>query len=503
MGSFAFVPGGLGGLLFDQRFGLVPYAPVMAIAFAGLGAMVLRHDFRRVALELLFILTPYLLTVTHFAMWWGGFSAPARFFAPVLPLFAAPAAAAWTFSTRRATRVVAVMTLVMTAFASAVVVVIDRGRLALNTRDVPSLWLGWLGRLADLTSAAPSWARTTDVPLFRAIAIWVGVAAAGYLFLRAIDGRTARRRPAALPTIAVATAIAGVMLASTLVWAVQGSTGRASFPSQLQLLQSLSRERRMVALEVAPPRLVRLADLMPTLRIELTRPLPEGRAGRETAVLFALSSVPAGRYRVSPVSDDPRGWLMVGIAQDPRDPFAVHTVRVNGGPIELGLPVSLASLVIRGDEDAWRTVRGLIVEPLEVTPAAESLTDEMARRAVRYDPAVVYFLDDRSFPEPQAFWVGGSRDSSVVIQPVPTRRVVVLALRNAPVENRVTLESRGWEKVMTMAAGEEQRIEIPVAPGADAVPLRITASSGFRPSEVDTGSRDQRFLGVWIKVERD
>ncbi len=136
-------------------------------------------------------------------------------------------------------------------------------------------------------------------------------------------------------------------------------------------------------------------------------------------------------------------------------------------------------------------------------PRRESLTTEIARRAVRYDAAFVYFLDTRSFPEPQAFWVGGSRDSSVVIQPVPIRRVVVLTLRNAPVENRVTLESRGWEKVMTMAAGEEQRIEIPVAPGADAVPLRITSSSGFRPSEVDTGSRDQRFLGVWVKVERD
>jgi hypothetical protein len=97
--------------------------------------------------------------------------------------------------------------------------------------------------------------------------------------------------------------------------------------------------------------------------------------------------------------------------------------------------------------------------------------------------------------------VGGSRDSSVVVQPVPARRTLVLTLRNAPVENRITLESRGWEKVLTMAAGEEQRIEIPMAPGAEAVPLRITASSGFRPSEVDAGSRDERFLGVWVKVE--
>ena len=239
------------------------------------------------------------------------------------------------------------------------------------------------------------------------------------------------------------------------------------------------------------------------LRIELSRVVSQRRAGRETAPLFALPAVPAGRYRLRAVSDDPRGWLMVGIAHDPRDPFALQTVPVSADPVDLRVPVPVRALVIRGDEDAWRTVRGLIIEPLEVTPAAQRVTAEIARRAVRYEPAFVYFLDDRSFPEPQAFWVGGSRDSTVVVQPVPARRALVLTLRNAPVENRITLESRGWEKVLTMAAGEEQRIGIPMAPGAEAVPLRITASSGFRPSEVDAGSRDERFLGVWVKVEGD
>jgi hypothetical protein len=183
-GSFAFVPGGLGGLLFDQRFGLVTYAPVVAVAFAGLVAMFFRRPFRRLALELGFVITPYLLMVTHFAMWWGGFSPPARFFAPVLPLFAVPAAVAWTLATRRVTRVLAAISLVLTAFASVIVVFVYRGRLAFNTRDVPSLWLEWLGRLADLTTAAPGWARDTDLPLFRAIAIWIAVAVAGVLVKR-------------------------------------------------------------------------------------------------------------------------------------------------------------------------------------------------------------------------------------------------------------------------------------------------------------------------------
>jgi hypothetical protein len=420
----------------------------------------------------------------------------------VLLLFAIPAAVAWTLATRRVTRVLAGISLVLTAFASVIVVFVYRGRLAFNTRDVPSLWLEWLGRLADLTTAAPGWARDTDLPLFRAIGIWIAVAVAGILLLRLLERRLGRGR--ALPTVAVAIVALGVMAASTGVWAVQATNGRTASPSQLALLETASTTRKAIALQLNQWARLPLSDVPGRLRIELSRAPTERRAGRETAPLFALPAIPAGRYRLSAVSDDPRGWLMVGIARDPRDPFALQTVPLTSGPIDLRVPVSVRSLVIRGDEDAWRTVRGLVIEPLEVTPAGQRFTNEIARRAVRYEPAFVYFMDDRSFPEPQAFWVGGSRDSTVVVQPVPTvptKRSVVLTLRNAPVENRVTLESRGWQKAMTMAAGEEQRIEIPMAPGAEALPLRITASSGFRPSEVDAGSRDERFLGVWVKVE--
>ena len=50
-----------------------------------------------------------------------------------------------------------------------------------------------------------------------------------------------------------------------------------------------------------------------------------------------------------------------------------------------------------------------------------------------------------------------------------------------------------------MAPGEEQRVQVPVDAGQGASLLRIEASSGFRPSEREPASRDQRFLGVWVK----
>jgi hypothetical protein len=44
--------------------------------------------------------------------------------------------------------------------------------------------------------------------------------------------------------------------------------------------------------------------------------------------------------------------------------------------------------------------------------------------------------------------------------------------------------------------GEERRLTIPVAPGRRAVLVRFQTATGFRPSEVEPGKLDQRFLGV-------
>jgi hypothetical protein len=503
IGSFSFVPGGLGGLFFDQRFGLITYAPVMAVALAGLVMMLWRREHRRLGLELLFVVLPYLTLVTHFAMWWGGWSPPARFFAAVLPLFAIPAAAAWTFAERAASRTVTVISLVLTALASATVVGVDRGRLAFNTRDTPSLWFEWLGRLADIPAAAPSWARDTDLPLFRTVAIWLVAAAAAYFVLRAIERRFTASTRAAFHTTAVAALALAIMAASSAVWAVQGASGVTASASQLELLETTSSVGRALALQLNPPSRIEQAAVPGRLRIELARPLSPRRPGRETAPLFALPPLPAGTYRLTVVGDDARGWVMVGITRDARDPFALQTVALPAPPLEVQVPVSLRALVVRGDEEAWRSVRGLLVEPVAVTPPAERITGELARRAVRYERHVAYFLDEKSFPEPQAFWVGGSRESTVVVQADSPRPRLTLTLRNAPVNNHVTVHSGGWSRVLEMSAGEEQRVEVPIAPGRTAAPLRIAAGSGFRPSDHDPASRDDRFLGVWVKIEPD
>jgi hypothetical protein len=500
IGSFRFVAGGVAGLLFDQRFGLVTYAPVLGVAFVGVGVMLARPMWRRHALELLFVVVPYLLTVTHFAMWWGGWSPPARFFAPVLPLFVVPAAAMWTFVESRTSRLLAPAALLLTGVASALVVVIDRGRLAFNTREAPALWLEWLGRVADLTRAVPMWARETEAPLFVAIAIWIAIAAVSWFALRAIE-RTGRvRDPDVFRTVAAAVLAAAIMIASSAVWAFEDSDGRTSSPSQLQLLETVASQRRAIAVQLDRWSRIPVAEVPAHLHVELFRQ-PTRRGAPREAALFALPMLPAGEYRARIIADSPRGWVMIGIARDPRDPFALQTLQLPVPPVDLRFTVPIRGLVIRGDEDAARSARQLLLEPIRVFSASERATGEVAKRAVRYGDSSVFFLDDRSFPEPEAFWVGGSRDTTVVIQPDAARASATVRLRNAPVENRVTLRAGTWQQELRLSPGEEQRVDVPIDAARGAVVLRLESSAGFRPSEHDSGSRDRRFLGVWVKLE--
>ena len=89
----------------------------------------------------------------------------------------------------------------------------------------------------------------------------------------------------------------------------------------------------------------------------------------------------------------------------------------------------------------------------------------------------------------------------MVVQPDTAAAAVTLFLRNAPVDNRIVLQAGDWTRTLQMAPGEEQRLQLPIDAGHGASLLRIEAGSGFRPSEREPASRDQRFLGVWVKIE--
>jgi hypothetical protein len=235
------------------------------------------------------------------------------------------------------------------------------------------------------------------------------------------------------------------------------------------------------------------------IRLELRRQTAIDRSSGRNVPLFEVPRVPAGEYRITPVAATPRGWLMVGIG---RDQFAIRTEQIANPPqsMTVRFPVPVRGIVIRGDEDARQSIAGLVVEPISIFRSAR-FAAATARTAVRYGSTVVFFLDDRSFPEPEAFWVGGARTASFAIQPDDMRSNVSLRLRNGPQPNHVVMDSGGAASTLEFAPGEEKRVNAAVEGGHGVALITLQVTSGFRPSEQNPSSRDNRFLGLWVKVE--
>ena len=82
---FSNIPRGVLGLMFDQKFGLLVYAPIYLLATTGCWMMTRGAAHRWFALGLLATAGAFVASSTRLYMWWGGSSAPARFLVPVLP----------------------------------------------------------------------------------------------------------------------------------------------------------------------------------------------------------------------------------------------------------------------------------------------------------------------------------------------------------------------------------------------------------------------------------
>ncbi len=496
--SLGFIPGALTALLFDQRFGLLAYAPVLVFAFGGLAVMLAGRAGRRLALELLFTLVPYLLVVTDVAMWWGGRSAPARFVEPVLLPMAIPAAWAWASMRSRTARYTAAGALAFSLFAAAVLVWSEGGRLAYNTRETYAYWLEWLNGNINLGRGLPAWWRGNERPLFEGVAVWAAALGAGWRLLRLVERRQGARSPARFATAAAAVYALAAMLAIAVSWRLAGIGGREAVPAQLQALRRLAVEPRVVALDLTRSRAVTRDQAVSLLRLHPAPATEPGGAGRNDRPLFSVPAIPAGRYRIR-ADGAGGGWWMVGVG---RDQFSLRSEALQSPPgtLTLDFPVDVRAIVVRGDELARKGIAALTIEPLAIVAPHDRLTSSYARHAVRYDGATVYFLDDNSFVEPEAFWVGGARSALVAIQPEAGRSATTLLLRNAPVPNRIVVDIGGRRDAIELGPGEERRIDVPPNPSGGATLVRIGASAGFRPSEVETGSRDNRFLGVWVKI---
>jgi hypothetical protein len=490
--SWSFVTGGIAGVLFDQQFGIIPYAPVYVIAFAGWLVM-LRHH-RRLAIELAVLVIPYLIATTHLRMWWGGWSAPARFQVPVLWLGGLGAAVAWSAARTRAARGTALAALGVSAFTTVALAYVQNGRLAYNVRDGYSLWLQWLSPMGDLPLGLPSFFRwhAAERALHLQILVALACFVAAYGVLRLIDLRLRPRTGTFALVIMGAYGVAAMTMVASL-WKPNDSTGLRPAASQLALLRAASEERRIAVDYGRSVRIVAPDEALPRISIESPPRMLEG-TGPPALVLPGW--IPGGIYE-----------LELNVAGSGPSPYEVRILR-NDPPILTGdaasdrspmltLALDAPAVIARGTNLGASSLRPHHVFTRRERPAGR------ARSARRYGSSVVWYMDGDAFNEPEGFWVRGAADSTVIVQADGPRRAVPLFVRNGASPNQVTLETieGGWRESLRLAPGQELRLSAPIDPRHAAVALRIASATGFRPSEVDSGSTDQRFLGVWVSVQ--
>lgn len=342
---FAYMPGGLAGLLFDQQFGLFTYTPALVVAVAGWMAAA-RDRTTRSIVALAAIGFVYAAAVSAYWMWWAGVPAtPARLLTAVLPLMAAPAALGWQ-RCGRASRTAALVLLAGSLAISVFVLSTGDGAMAWNSRGAFAAWLTRIDSVANLPRGWPSffWDLTpgvvrSEAPFAIHVLAWTSAFAAAAFGLRAVA-----RRPSASVAVSVACGAwwlpSGLMLAAAGGWWLSGAPALVPAQSQLALLREAARGasiHRVAPLSIGtlPARPVPVRVTVP--RVEL--------AGAPTIEWGALTGVPAGRYDFHFSARRPTGGTLVvhtGRAANPL--VTIDLRRLSEQTVEVDVPDGVASL---------------------------------------------------------------------------------------------------------------------------------------------------------------
>jgi hypothetical protein len=216
------------------------------------------------------------------------------------------------------------------------------------------------------------------------------------------------------------------------------------------------------------------------------------------SLLFVGRDLPAGEYRVlahGPAALSGTIEATIGRRVAPFLRTRLDRAPPGATPMLLDLPAGAQVLTITGDGPAARSIRDVSLRIQAFSPGRPAT---FAHRVMRYGDVLVWFLDEGAFEEPEGWWVGGGASAAVVIDPRSMNAPRGLLVRNGGAKNRITLTAGRWSLALDLAPGEERPVDPPRL--ADRVPLRATSEAGFRPSEVDRTSRDDRFLGVWLQV---
>jgi hypothetical protein len=485
--ALAWIGTGITGLLVDQQFGVLPGAPVLALVPVGL--FVLARIAKRLAAELLVIAVPYALVVASFGMWWGGWSAPARFLVCLMPLAVPALALAWRGPSRtiRAAYVAAV--LIGVANIVARLTVLD-GALLYNNRDGFDLLLDWLSRHVNIPLAMPSVHRSGPSTAWLMTLGWGAMIAMALAILSLLADRV-RTRGAQWAATGLVVSVT-LTLGMAAIWQLTGAAALTPTSSQAEFVRRWDAERRPIAIQLPSGRTLDPATA--TSQLEL-RSSARARDVSGERPLLAIPWVPAGDYRVViEGASELAGTLTlsVGRTSQPIELWSLASLRPGVTPLQVRLPAQAHSIVIRADEHARARITRVALRPERLQGATPG-SSEYILRAGRYGTATAYFLDDEVYMEPAGLWTRGNGTGRFFLVPDAAGAAVTVDVQAGPVATAVEWTAADRSTPIELNANERRRVQFP----AGLVTLRTTGA--FRPVDHDPGAEDRRRLGVRLE----
>ncbi|MFP5379990.1 MAG: hypothetical protein ACLGHP_09640, partial [Vicinamibacteria bacterium] len=416
---------GAPGLLFDQEYGLLPYAPALALAAPGLWRMARGGgDERRLAVEILVTFGALFATVGAFRIWWGGSAVVGRPVVSGLLLLAVPIAVQFASAPAGSARRAAQHLLVwIGGTITTMLVAAQSGLLVSNYRDGTSSLVMWLSPRWELWSRLPTFVLGhTDVgAAWLQSVVWVAVATTAAAFL-------ARRRPptpghaalTALTTLAIAI-LTAVAVMPWLPTPVAQPRVVLEARTELDALQAFDRDDLALALVYNPLRVVSPETLLAGVVLAVEpgqrtdpQPIPLLHNGR--------FSLPAGRYalavRWSAGVDTSRPLdvpLQVGRGGPPWQSWRVSPVPGGVWTAEFDLPADALLVGLRRTPDLLDAVTRVEIRPLTVVDADERPSTPDVTGASRYADLAVLFHDGVTHGEPTGFWALGARETVVTL----------------------------------------------------------------------------------------
>jgi hypothetical protein len=495
---------GAPGLLFDQEYGVVAHAPILALAFVGLAQMLRSGGagFRR-ALELIVILCALLVTVGAFHVWWGGTASPGRPIASGVLLLGLPIA--WLFastasrpSSRAGWHVLLASSL---AIACALAVAQD-GALLNNERDGSAALLEWTSPTWPLWAAFPSFVAG---PLAGAIArtlAWLALGATVAWTIHLL-------RPRGYGAAALATLALGLVGAVSLASVATDTGALPAFTpearARVPLLDRFDLVRRPAAFLYDP--LSRITSAEALSRVTLIARPGLRIAPQPLDLLWnARFALPAGEYhlRVTRTAAASAAATNLGL-QIGRAGLPVERWDVTGAVWEhrFVLPIDATFVGFRAATDLGKGDGELRIAPVRIVDESQRVARPPIISAVRYGAVTVFFHDDFVAGEPAGYWTPG-RASTQITYAANAASAIDVAVRCGPVANQVTLTTPGWQERLALEPGEARRVAVPTIAQPElnvrVAPLEVSVRNGFVPAVVDRASTDRRLLGCWIEM---